>query len=435
MICPQLRHRSRWLAAAVLVAAGLWRVPGAAAHETAPPSPASGVAAAAFDAEAAVNAYLARQTPEAKARSDAYFEGGYWLQLWGFLYGLGIAWLLLGAGLSSRMRVLAARVTRRPTLQSTLYAVGYVVVTAVLSFPLTVYQGFIREHQYGLATQTFGPWFQEQLIGLGVGIVLFGLLLTVLYAVFRHAPRTWWLWGSGVGIAFLIFVILIAPVYVDPLFNTYTPLEDAALRDPILSLARASGIHSDKVYEFDASRQTTRISANVSGFLGTMRIRLNDNLLKRCTPQEIAAVMAHEIGHYALNHIYKSILFFGVVLVGGFAFIRWSFDRALARWGGRWGVEGVADPAGLPLLAALFSVYFFVLTPILNTYIRVNEVEADLYGLQSAREPDGFATVALKLAEYRKLDPGPIEEWVFYDHPSGRSRITMAMRWKAEQQR
>lgn len=391
--------------------------------------------AAPFNAEAAVKAFLARQTAEEKARSDAYFEGGYWLQLWGFLYGVGVAWLLLGTGLSSRLRDLAARVTRRRGVQATLYAAGYVVTTTVLSFPFTVYQGFFREHQYGLATQTFGPWFKEQLIGLGVGVVLLGLLLTVLYAVFRRAPRTWWLWGSVVGVAFLIFVVLIAPVYIDPLFNTYTPLEDPAVRDPILSLARANGIRTDKVYQFDASRQTTRISANVSGFLGTMRVRLNDNLLKRCTRDEVAAVMAHEIGHYALNHVYETILFFGVVLVGGFAFIRWSFDRALARWGGRWGVQGLADPAGLPLLSALFSVYFFVLTPALNTYIRVNEAEADLYGLNAAREPEGFANVALKLGEYRKLDPGPIEEWIFYDHPSGRSRITMAMRWKAEQPR
>ena len=202
---------------------------------------------------------------------------------------------------------------------------------------------------------------------------------------------------------------------------------------PPRSLARANGNRADKVYEFDASRQTTRISANVSGFLGTMRVRLNDNLLERCTPAEIAAVMAHEIGHYALNHVYETIIFFGLVLVGGFAFIRWSFDRTLARWGAGWGVSGLSDPAGLPLLAALFSVYFFVLTPILNTYIRVNEAEADIYGLNAAREPDGFASVALKLGEYRKLAPGPFEEWFFYDHPSGRSRITMAMRWKAEQ--
>jgi STE24 endopeptidase len=239
-------------------------------------------------------------------------------------------------------------------------------------------------------------------------------------------------WGGAISVAFLVFVILIAPVYVDPLFNEYKPLEDLRVKDEILSLARSSGIATEDVWQFDASRQTTRVSANVSGFLGTMRVRLNDNLLNRCTLPEIRAVMGHEMGHYVLNHIYESILFFGIVFVAGFAFLSRGFEWARRRWGARWGVEGIADIAGLPLLAAVFSVFFFILTPIQNTYIRANETEADLYGLQAAREPDGFAEIALKLGEYRKLDPGPLEEWIFYDHPSGRSRIRMAMEWKAE---
>jgi STE24 endopeptidase len=385
-----------------------------------------------FDVETATAAYLARQSPEEKARSDAYFEGGYWLQLWDLLYGLGVAWLLLGAGLSARMRDLAERLTRRRPLQTTLYTIQYVVLTTLLFFPLTAYRGFIREHQYDLATQTFPGWLRDQAMDLAVSVVLLSVLFVMLYGVFRRAPRTWWLWGSAVGVAFLVFVILIGPVYIDPLFNTYTPLEEEAVKNPILSMARANGIETKNVYQFDASRQTTRISANVSGFMNTMSIRLNDNLLERCSLAEIKAVMAHEMGHYVLNHIYESIIFLGLVLVGGFAFIRWSFDWARQRWGGRWAVRGIGDVAGLPLLAVLFSVYFFVLTPVLNTYIRVNEAEADLFGLHAAGEPDGFAEVALKLGEYRKLDPGPVEEWLFYDHPSGRARIHMAMTWKAE---
>ncbi len=396
------------------------------------PGAADPASAEPFDPEAATRAYLARQTDEEQARSNAYFEGGYWLQLWNFLLGLLVAWLLLAKRLSARMRDFAERVTRRKSLQAAVYAAQYLVLTTVLFFPMTVYQGFFREHKYELATQTFGPWLKEQLIGLGVGLILMPLFLVALYGVFRKAPRTWWLWGSAVAVAFLIFGILIAPVYIDPLFNKYEPLADPEVRKPILSMARASGINADKVYEFDASRQSKRISANVSGFLGTMRIRLNDNLLKRCTLPEIEAVMGHEIGHYALNHIYESIVFFGVVLVAGFAFVRWGFERVLARWGANWGVRGIGDVAGLPLLGALLSIFFFVLTPINNTYIRVNEAEADIFGLHAAGEPEGFAEVALKLGEYRKLDPGPVEEWLFFDHPSGRARIQMAMEWRAE---
>ena len=393
-------------------------------EETAPAEP--------FAVDAAVEAYLSRQTPEEKARSDAYFEGGYWLQLWGFLYALGVAWLLLATGLSAKMRDLAERIVRWRPLQTAFYSIGYVVLATLLFFPLTVYQGFFREHKYDLATQTFPGWLRDWAVDLGVSAILLAILFMALYGVFRKLPRTWWLWGGVVGLVFLVFIMLIGPVYIDPLFNTYTPLEDPNIKEPILSMARANGVEVDSVHQFDASRQTTRISANVSGFMGTMAIRLNDNTLNRCSLGEIRAIMAHEIGHYVLNHVYEMIIVFGIVLVGAFAFVRWSFDWVRARWGGKWGVSGIGDLAGMPLLVVLLATYFFVMSPVINTIIRVNEAEADLFALHGSGEADGFAEVALKLGEYRKLDPGPVEEWIFYDHPSGRSRIHMAMTWKAE---
>lgn len=394
------------------------------------PAPAAG---AAFDPVAATEAWLDRLPAEQRSRSDSYFEGGYWLQLWDFLYGLGVAALLLGTGLSARLRDAVERWTRFRFFQAVLYAAGYALLVALLTFPLALYEGFFREHQYGLSNQSFGEWMGDLAKGMAVGLILGGLVVAALYAAFRKAPRTWWLWGAGLTIAFLVLGALIAPVFIAPLFNTYTELENPTLRGSILSLARANGIPADHVYVFDASKQHNRVSANVSGLGQTMRISLNDNLLNRASPEGVEAVMGHEMGHYVLNHVYESILFFGVVLFLGFAFLRWGFEWALARWGERWRVRGIADLAGLPLLAAVLSVYFFLMTPILNTYIRVNEAEADLFGLNAARQPDGFAEVSLMLSEYRKLAPGPIEEWIFFDHPSGRNRILMAMRWKAEQ--
>ena len=377
--------------------------------------------------------YLSRLTPEQRARSDAYFEGGYWLQLLDFLYGLGVAVIFLATGLSRRVRDLAARITRVRPLGTALYAAVYILTSAVLSFPLLVYTGFFREHRYGLSNQAFGPWLQERVTALAVALVVFGLLLVLLYAVFRRAPKTWWIWGSVVSLSTLALTSLIAPVFILPLFNDYRRLSVPELEDTILAMARANGIPADEVYEFDASRQSKRISANVSGILGTMRISLNDNLLSRCTPQEVRSVMGHEMGHYVLNHVYEGLLFFGVLLLLGFAFLRWGYRAAQRRFGERWGIGGIEDEAGLPLLAAVLSVYFFFTTPFINTFVRANEAEADLFGLNASREPEGFAEVALKLGEYRKLDPGPLEEWIFFDHPSGRARIEMAMRWKAGQ--
>src|SRR5207247_302510 len=226
-------------------------------------------------------------------------------------------------------------------------------------------------------------------------------------------------------------VVFIAPLFIEPLFNTYNPLTDPQIRDPILAMARANQIPAKQVFEVDASRQTTRVSANVAGFLGTTRIALNDNLLKQCTLPEIREVMAHEMGHYVLNHGAKLITYFGIFILIGFALARTLFETTVKRWGDKWGIRSIDDPAGLPLLVLVLSTFLFVLTPFLNTVVRVTEREADAFGINTAREPDGMAKVALKLGAYRKLDPTPLEEFIFFDHPSGRARIRTAMAWKA----
>ena len=248
-----------------------------------------------FDAGAATNAYLAQIPAEARARSDAYFEGGYWLVLWDFLYGAIVAVLLLQLRWSAGMRNLAERITRLGPLQTLIYWTEYLVVSTILGFPLTVYEGYSREHKYGLATQTFGPWLSDQFKGLLIGIILGGIIVTLLFGVVRRLPNTWSIWGSLVSILFVIFTVMITPVYIMPVFNKTVPLDDPRVTGPILSMAHANGIDADKVYEVDASRQTTRMSANVSGIGSTMRITLNDNLLKRGSREEIQFVMGHEM--------------------------------------------------------------------------------------------------------------------------------------------
>jgi STE24 endopeptidase len=431
--------RLRCLLLSVAVTVVLTAVVGAQTPLSAPSSAPAAASDAAmlttqgpFDVKAATNAYLAKMSPEQRARSNAYFEGGYWLQLWDFLYGAAVALLLLALGWSARMRDLAQRVTRFKSVHAVLYWTQYLLATTILVFPLTVYEGFFREHKYGLATQSFGPWLGDQAKGLLVALLMGSVLVTALFAVVRKRGRTWWLWGAGVTAVFITLGALLAPVFIFPLFNTYTKLSDPKVREPILSMARANGIDVSDVYQMDASRQTTRASANVSGFLGTMRITLNDNLLNRSTPAEVQAVMGHEMGHYVLNHVYVGIFFFSVLFVAMFAYLRSALDWTIGRWGGRWHLTGVADLAGLPLAVLLLSFFFFALTPFLNTFIRTQENEADIFGLNASGQPDGFAEAILKLGEYRKMDPGPLEEWIFYDHPSGRTRITAAMRWKAE---
>jgi STE24 endopeptidase len=384
-----------------------------------------------FDPAAATQAWLDSIPRNQRERSDAYFEGGYWLILWNFLLTAAISVFLLASQFSARLRDFSERVTKIKNFQIAFYAIPYLLLVSALSFPFNLYENFFREHQYGLATQSFAPWFRDQLVGLVLTLVGGTLLVIALYAVFRRAPRTWWIWGTIVMIIFSGTLVLIAPVYIEPLFNTYKPLTDPKIRDPILAMAQANEIPVKQVFEVDASRQTTRVSANVSGLLGTTRVALNDNLLKQCTLPEIRAVMAHEMGHYVLNHGAKLLTYLGILILIGFALTRILFDAAVKRWGEKWRVRGIADPAGLPLLALIFSTLLFFATPVLNTVVRITEREADAFGINTSREPDGMAKVALKLGVYRKLDPTPLEEFVFFDHPSGRARIRMAMDWKA----
>ena len=207
-----------------------------------PNVPAAAQATAHFDAKAATDAWLASLPPAFRTRSDAYFEGTYWLTLWDFLAGVAVCAILLPTRVSARMRDLAERATRSGFLQTLLYWAQFAVVTAVILFPLAVYEGFFREHRYGLSNQTFGAWLRDQAVGFAVSLVLAGLAVAALFAVVRRLPRTWHIWGTVVAIAFDAFTVAIAPVFIVPLFNTPKLLADSPIRSEILSLAHASGI-------------------------------------------------------------------------------------------------------------------------------------------------------------------------------------------------
>ena len=388
--------------------------------------------APAFDVEQASRAYIDSLQGADLEKSNAYFEGGYWLILWGALVGVLVDFLILQSRLSARFRDWAARVTSRKWLQPGLYALPYVIAGFLLTLPWTIYTRFFREQQYGLMSQDFGGWFGEQTIGLVISLIFFPLLLMAIFAVIRRAPKSWWIWGTGVIAAFLFIGLLLGPVFISPLFNDYTEMADGPLRDRIVAMAAEYDVPAEHIYVFDQSRQHKRISANVSGVGPTIRISLNDNLLERTGPEEVAAVMGHEMGHYVLGHTWRTVLILALIVALGLFIVARLAPRLIERYGEKWGVRSIADPAAIPLLSLILTVYFFAATPAINSLIRINESEADRFGLNAAREPDGFAKVAMRLSEYRKIEPGPVEEMLFFDHPSGATRVRMAMQWKAE---
>ena len=384
-----------------------------------------------FDPVAATNTYVNALSAKDKATSDKYFEGNYWHTLWAMLIEILVAVIFLFFGLSQWMKKISRRV-KNVNLQNLIYILFYLVFSFLLTLPYSIYKDFIREHHFGLSNMSFGGWFGEELINLLVNVVLLTILLLVIYFVIRKTKKYWWIWTSVVSTAFFVILVFIYPVFIAPLFNTYTELPAGKVRTEILSLARANGIPADHVYEFNASKQSKRISANVSGIGSTIRISLNDNLLNRCTPAEIKAVMAHEMGHYLLHHVQKLILIYGVLFFAGFWLVDITCRRLLKKWGQRWKVSGMDDIGGLPLLMVVFSFYIFLATPLTNNITRITEAEADIFGINASLEPDGFARAAMMTSEYRKVDPGHWEEIIFYDHPSPHSRVLMAMKWKAE---
>ena len=386
---------------------------------------------AAFDVDAATRAYLATVNGVARARSDAYFEGGYWLILWNALVGVAVAWGFLRFGFAARLSAWATRVTgTRRWLATLLWTLGFLVATTLVTLPWTIYTDFVREHQYGMSTQNLGAWFGDWAKGFAISTPLSALGIAATMAGVRASPRRWWLYAGAASVVVFAFVLLLSPVLIEPLFNTYTPMAGSPLRTAILKVAQGNGVPVTQVLIVDASRQTTRVSANVAGLGPTARVALNDNLLKTNDDAGIVAVMGHETGHYVLGHSLSLLVGFGLLFVIGFATVQAAVPALIARHPG-WGVTGTTDPAAIAVAVIVLTLFFLVLTPVTNSLTRFHEAQADIFGLNAARAPDGFARMALRLGQYRKLEPGALEEVVFFDHPSGRTRIHQAMAWKA----
>jgi STE24 endopeptidase len=392
---------------------------------------AAATAALPFDPNEATRAWLDTMGPEATARSNAYYEGGYIIEFVGAFVSVAVAGLLLMLGWARGVRTWLERSVKWFPLVAAGLSFFYIFVSSLLTFPLTYYIGFVREHRYDLSTQTFPEWLSEQMIGFAISLVIGTIFLTVIYLIIRAARNTWWVWGSAVTICFAALMSMVFPVFIAPLFNSYTPMEQSELRDDIIAMAQANGVPADNVYVYDRSRQTSSISANVSGFGDTTRISLADTLLDRASPEAVRAVMGHEIGHYVLGHIYSSLIMNSMLILFSFAFVHYVF-KALSK-NERWGIRDISDPAGLPLIMALLTAVGLLTSPLQRNLVRFNEQQADMFGLNAAREPDGFAEAALLLSEYRKMEPSGFEEWYFYTHPSGWNRIHNSMVWKAHE--
>jgi STE24 endopeptidase len=385
---------------------------------------------AAFDPAAATAAYLAQLPPETHATAQAYTQGGYWLLLWGALAGVAAAWLILRSGAMVRLRNWAGGLLR-PWRAAAVVLLAYGLAEGVLLLPWSLYARWWREMQYGLTSQALPGWLLEWALGLVISTVMTALPLLLVYGLIRRAPRTWWAWSGGVVAGFFLVVLVLSPLLIEPLFNTYRPAPAGPVRETVEALARANGVPADKILIYNGSRQSNRYTANVTGLFGTARIALSDTMLRKDADiAEVRAVVGHEMGHYVRGDAFEMAAFFGLVAGIGL-FLADRLFRPVARLVAARNLEGIADPAGYPVLAMILAVLGLAATPILNTYNRIGEADADRFSLERANEPDGMARALLKTVEYRAATPSRLEEAMFYSHPSVGSRIRMAMDWKA----
>ncbi|MDX2143892.1 MAG: M48 family metallopeptidase [Rhodospirillaceae bacterium] len=379
----------------------------------------------------ATQAYLATLSPEVLAASKAYTQGGYWLPWAGVVASLIVTLILVRWGVLARLRDRLQASGPRPKLVALIVGAAFLGLSWVLELPWTVYSDWYRETSYELSHQPFADWLMQSAVNAVVVMIMGGLFLLGLYSLIRRAGRKWWLWGGAFAAASFMFVLMISPVFVEPLFNDYTPIPDGPVKEAIVALAKDSGVPGDRIFVYDGSRQRSVLTANVSGFAGSMRIAVSDVALKEATLPEVRAVVAHEIGHYVSGDIFTLIFTLSVLAIVGFFLIDRTFARAAAAMGVA-SVKAIDDPAGVPVLVFMIGFWLTLCTPITNTLTRQFEATADAYSLSLAKEPDGLATALLKTAEYRDPTPHPIAEALFHSHPSVQNRIRVAMAWKAE---
>jgi len=388
------------------------------------------VSATPLDAKAATDAYLAALPPAAHLKAIHYTQGGHWLLLWGWLVTVVACWLIARSQVLNRTEAALSRKRPRPVLVSFVLTLIFFIGDAVLELPWNAYANWWREKGYGLTSQPFGGWLSEQLIGDVIDAVLTGVFLVALYTLIRQARRTWWAWAGGLVAIFTLFMMVIAPVVIEPIFNKFTPAPPGVTRDAVVALAKTAGVPSDKIYIYNGSKQSNRYTANVSGVFGSARVAMSDVMFKKNADiPEVRGVVGHEMGHYRRGHIILGAVASAVLSLLGLGLINLAFPT-VNRWLGT-GAAGIVDPAGLPALIALVATLTLLATPLTSTLTRFEEADADAFSLRVAHEPDGLSKALVKTVEYRADSPSWLEEVIFYDHPSVRRRVQRAMNWKA----
>jgi STE24 endopeptidase len=375
--------------------------------------------------------------PEPSDEALHYYNGGNWLWMINRLWAVIVPGVLAFSGFSARLRNLAQRMGRGWFLTIGLYIIMFLGIVYIINLPLLYYQGFVRQHAYGLSNQTLTRWLRNSVVRLVVDMAVAFALLWAPYLLLARSPRRWWLYAAICSVPFLFVTMLVVPVFYDPLFNKFGPMKNKELERSILALASRAGIEGSRVFEVDKSADTNAVNAYVTGFWQSKRIVLWDTTIKKLSEPELLVVMGHEMGHYALGHVVRSILMSSIVTLVGLFMVDRLWRWIVVRYRDRLGFDQLADIASVPLMIMLLEVAFLVLSPIALAYSRHQEHEADEYALKLTRTNHSAGTAHVKLLTENLGNPRP---GLFYkifraSHPSAGERIDFANSyhpWRAD---
>ena len=323
------------------------------------------------------------------------------------------------------MRDWAGAIGRKWFFLVAVYWVIFTVASTLIDLPRVYYESFVRQHAYGLSNQTIGKWASDQFANLAVTLVIGGLVLWVPYLLLRKSPTRWWLYTSALAVPFIITIVLVQPLWIDPLFNRFGPMQDKTLEAEILQLAGRSGIDGGRVFEVAKSEDTKALNAYVTGFGATKRIVLWDTILKALDRPQLLAVMGHEMGHYVLGHVWKLIILLSVTILGLLYAVHRLSGALIAKYGHRFGFTTLGDVASLPLIILLVGAISLVTNPMTLAVSRHYEHEADRFALEITRDNHAGAS-AFAIMQQENLAvprPGRLYTWLRASHPPVGERI------------
>ena len=379
-----------------------------------------------FDPARATATYIDSLGPEALAKAANYTAGGHWLLLWGLVIRALVTWGIVRSGVLAKLAVRLAN--RGWALRTWLICAAFLLINAVVTLPWSIYTEWVRETNYGRTSQPLGDFLMQNATGIALSTLFGALFFLGIYALIRRAGRRWWLWSGGLAAVSISAVLLLSPIVIEPLFNSYKPLPEGPVHTALLDMAAEANIPADRIFVYDGSRQSNNFTANVSGVLGSARIAISDVALGKASLDEVRAVTGHEVGHYVLGHVWRSVLIFSLLAVVLFFLADRLFPRIARLFGSR---AEIGDPTGFPVMMFAIGLFGLLALPVINGMTRLGESEADAYSLRTVGLPDALAGALVKTAEYRNPRPNSVQEFLFYTHPSVERRVRSAMEWKA----